>query len=709
MKKRHIVIGAGLSIVAWGAAALSLGPSPSTVILGAPIDLRFEIALDPGMDLADACLRARLFDGDVPLSDSLVRVTPVAARAGHSPAVRVQAFAPAREPVLTATLSAGCGGAVTRSYTFLAEPPLAARASQAPLDLARLAPAGAPAQATGALRAERGARPSAHSSALAATPAAPAPAKPRPAVRKSSPVPNPLPSVRERLVMEPLEFFSAPSDALRLSPELPAAPSAADTPSAEDSARRAQAAALWQVLRSEPQALVQQLAAQEQVERLGRELAAAQGDSRQAQADLAALRQELERAQQERFEPALVYGLGGAVVLLLGLLAWSWRRGAQRQGPHQRAWRDSVAHAVALGQTSVPAAPASAAAAVPAWADETPTLPHAHRAPTLPTSAPVPAPAYEPVVSTQPMWDEPAFVPDPAPASAAPSATMEALNVPQLVNPEELFDILQQAEFFISVGEHEQAIAVLRQHIAERGETSPFSCLELLRLYHQLGRAEDFELLRTQFMRRFNADVPPFARFAAQGRGLLHYTDALAEVEAQWTSASVLALLEGYLFLQEGRSASVPAFDLAAYDDLLLLLAIAQTTPASARGKPAGERLRTTPLGPPTPVLPEVAPVAPDWGQASSEPPRPVAAQTLDFLLDDLALQAYTDPAPLSAAASALDVDLSAPPPITLSELPDVPPTPAPAPGQAVGFGSSDDKFELRLELEQAPSPRAPR
>ncbi|WP_406622412.1 hypothetical protein [Acidovorax sp. SDU_ACID1] len=48
-----------------------------------------------------------------------------------------------------------------------------------------------------------------------------------------------------------------------------------------------------------------------------------------------------------------------------------------------------------------------------------------------------------------------------------------------------------------------------------------------------------------------------------------------------------------------------------------------------------------------------------------------------------------------------LDVDLTDPPPITISDLPPVPATAAPAPGQPVGFGMEDDKMEIRFELER--------
>ena len=319
-----------------------------------------------------------------------------------------------------------------------------------------------------------------------------------------------------------------------------------------------------------------------------------------------------------------------------------------------------------------------------------------------------------------------------------------------MVNPEDLFDIVQQAEFYVSIGEHDLAIGELRQHIAERGSSSPFSYLELLRLYHQLGRIEAFDLLRSQFMEHFNAEVPEFSHFAQQGAGLEMYTDALADIEAQWTSNSVLELLESFLFLHPDRTSPAPRFDLAAYDDLLLLLAIAQTTPASARGEPA-PRKRTTPLMPPTfqsaspegtgqataavaaasaalampaidlaPQEPQEAAAAGALAQEWVPPPPPTvqaelaAAQTgLAFDLGDFDWSPAHAPAPSAPAApepapanddaltALLEMDFSGPIPLIDTDLPPVAVTPPPAPGQAVGFSSSDEKFELRFELQE--------
>ena len=206
------------------------------------------------------------------------------------------------------------------------------------------------------------------------------------------------------------------------------------------------------------------------------------------------------------------------------------------------------------------------------------------------------------------------------------------------------------------MGERQQAIEALKHHIAEHHETSPLAYLELLRLYHTLSRVDEFAQLRTQFMQFFNAQVPEFAGFHRTGRMLYHYTDALAEIEAEWTTPAVLGLLEKFQFRRSGAEAVEP-FDLAAYDDLLLLLAVAQTTPASARGA-LPPRKRTTPLARPRSET-QVAPSGPAPAAAALHDDLP-----LDSLADSLELefamksqqQSAPAPAPLAPSRPAASV-----------------------------------------------------
>ena len=276
----------------------------------------------------------------------------------------------------------------------------------------------------------------------------------------------------------------------------------------------------------------------------------------------------------------------------------------------------------------------------------------------------------------------------------------------------------------MSVGEHDQAVEVLRQHIAQHEETSPVAYLDLLRLYRTLSRAADFNALRQQFMHHFNAHVPEFSAFDRLGKPLDQYLEALAEIEAEWSSPNVLHVLEKHMFYRPGDTRKAP-FDLAAFDDLLLLLAIAQTTPSSARGAPP-PRKRTTPH-PQTfeaaaaHALSSLTPLdhTPDFPLDSLaaalefgfEPPAPRAEAAVDEnkLTSQEPKPVEQPPASASAVGSrgakyqssvTLDIDLSEPIPITISDLPAVLVTPPPAPGTPIGFGSSNDLMELSLELE---------
>ena len=737
----------GLSACALGASALSLGPSRGTVVLGAPVDLTIEVQPDPGMDLASSCLAVQLVAGDVPVSAAQVRITPWPDMPGRRPAIRVQSSDIVREPVLTATVTAGCSGAVSRTYTYLTELPGSVAPGAAPLDVTRLsspvratpqravqpapvASASAAAEATVASTASSGRTLAGAEAPVPAPP--PAPKPPRKATAKpptsaaAAAQAQPTTSA-PRLVMEPLDLEGVAG--LRISTEL------AQSPTPEDSPQRAQAAALWKALNAEP--------GQEdpRVHTLQSQLTQAQAQAGQERAQVVQLQAQLNEAQSEGVPSWWLYALGLALAgtsALAGGLAWRLR---QARSHAADAWHEAAAMQPAATDMAKLQELGLAPDSRDAWADS-----EMAAAETVQAAAPVPATPAAPPQAPEAPSAPPAKQPEPA--SAAPNTS--SVPLAGMVNPEDLFDIVQQAEFYVSIGEHDLAIGELRQHIAERGSSSPFSYLELLRLYHQLGRIEAFDLLRSQFMEHFNAEVPEFSHFAQQGAGLEIYTDALADIEAQWTSNSVLELLESFLFLHPDRASPAPRFDLAAYDDLLLLLAIAQTTPASARGEPA-PRKRTTPLMPPTfqPASPEgtgqataavaaasaalampaidLAPQEPQEAAAAGAlaqewvPPPPPTVQAelaaaqagLAFDLGDFDWSPAHAPAPSAPAApepapandnaltALLEMDFSGPIPLIDTDLPPVAVTPPPAPGQAVGFSSSDEKFELRFELQE--------
>ncbi len=735
-------------MVAAGASALSLGGSRGAVVIGSPVDLSFDVQPDPGSDVASSCVAAQLVAGDTPIGASRVRVSPQSETAGRPAAVRVQTSSVIEEPVLTVTITAGCTGKVTRSYTFLADPPgrMPSITAAGPLPLvAPPAAVGAVASRTPAA-SDRGtdAAGSTARNGAAVARSAPASRAAPPAASARTPRAKAPPAAQApaavapgpRLVLEPLDLWLEGPVALRSTQELMAAPVE------ETSPRRAEAAAAWRALNARPEDMRDE-AERERAQQTEATEAKAAG-ARDRAAALQA-QQQLDAAYAERFSATVVYVLGALLVLALGLAAWMWRRSTRASDQATKSWGESVK--VSAVDSAAPSSPS----AEPAW-EPMETLP-------LPSMAGGLKAATGPGGFFKDAKDASAPAPlaavrTPAPPAAAvltakPPPVVEPVRALQIVNPDDLFDIQQQAEFFISVGEHNQAVDVLRKHIQDHRETTPVAYLELLRLFHTLSRAEDFMQLRAQFMRYFNAKVPEFSAFNRQGRPLDRYPDALAEIEAEWSSPAVLHTLDKFLFHRAGNANTEP-FDLAAYDDLLLLLGIAQTTPSSARGAPP-PRKRTTPVEdsfeatadkglvslspadtePDFPLDSLAASLEFDFGDFPASVPAPAPAArhsgpaelTLAPAsgLAPVARRA-SSPAPLAAAVPApsgqrpqsrtqaatytkssmdLDVDLSEPLHLTLSDLPAVPVTPPPPPGQAVGFGAENDLLELRLELEQ--------
>ena len=161
-------------------------------------------------------------------------------------------------------------------------------------------------------------------------------------------------------------------------------------------------------------------------------------------------------------------------------------------------------------------------------------------------------------------------------AEPLPATTqMQALKT-RPINSERLFDVRQQAEFFVSLGQTDQAVQILEKQINDHGETSPLIYLDLLQIFHSLNLKTDFRQFREDFNLLFNARVPEFAAFRNEGKNLEEYPHVLAHITALWSTRKALMVIEASIFRDSLDDRSTP-FDLAAFRDLLLLHAIAQS------------------------------------------------------------------------------------------------------------------------------------
>jgi hypothetical protein len=99
--------------------------------------------------------------------------------------------------------------------------------------------------------------------------------------------------------------------------------------------------------------------------------------------------------------------------------------------------------------------------------------------------------------------------------------------------------------------------------------------MDLLELYHSLGKRMEYERLRGEFRQRFTAQVPDFEHFDQPTATLENYSRALSRIVALWPSRRVLDVIEESIFRQPGLPGAEP-FSLEAYRELVLLYHVAK-------------------------------------------------------------------------------------------------------------------------------------
>ncbi|MDO8286283.1 MAG: hypothetical protein Q7T69_14835 [Rhodoferax sp.] len=628
-KANSLAVGVLLLCTAMGSAAMGLGRAQGAVFVGQPLDVRVQLLLDASEDIQSVCMGAEVFYGETPLDAARVSVAvePAAPGSPRGATVRVTASTLIDEPIVTINLRAGCAQKSSKRYTLFPEvsthvvepvvAPLAARRAGSAVDLPVVAAAGAkpqPAPATPApapapdglaVAAPKKPRRAAVSESAVAKAAPPAQVS-APAAAPVAPVARAKPAKaagKSRLKLDPLDLLVEVDPVLRATTELLALPQ-------ENPEKRAEAAAQWAALNATPETMLRDAAQAQSMEKDLKSLYAVTAENQKGLMELVA---KVQRAESERYANGLVYTLMALCLASMLGLAWAWRRSRVAQVPSwQRGW-DAGDSLLSDQMRDPERAPVSVAPA--------------------PAPSPTPAAVAVAVAEQEP---EPKRTPDVAPDLALAGSIadlaeldfdldlMEAPSVPaalasahrppanassrspardfsdsrsgglRSVDSADLLDVRQQAEFFVSLGEHQKAIDLLTTRIAQCGESSPLVCLDLLKIYHALGRESEFEFMRTEFNAWFTGHVPPFADFGQEGHSLEHYPQILKQIVGMWPDASVLEYIESCIY-HHATDTDGPTFDLQAYRDLLLLHAVAKRIvrgPDSGGDSSAAELMR---------------------------------------------------------------------------------------------------------------------
>jgi Arc/MetJ-type ribon-helix-helix transcriptional regulator len=365
-----------------------------------------------------------------------------------------------------------------------------------------------------------------------------------------------------RLKLQPLEISANWEPALRMTNDLGA------VSSEFDANRRAEAAALWRVLNATPEEILQEAAKRAAMEA---ELQGLQTMSRANQAALVDLSQKLKAAQESRFANPLVYVLL-ALLLVCGAFVgyllrqrhtargatgapW-WKETAQgatkgagddaldfADQQQQRAWSVSEAQVQAVGDSSAADVGQSGVA-----------------------QSAIDIPLSDFPVSSGPVTKRPSVSSATKPTDFGHSVrgTLRAINTQEMV------DVRQQADFFLALGQYDEAIGLLHGALSQSSEVNPHIYLDLIALLHRLSRKDEYEKVRQAFNGLYTCHLPEFGMYSDDGCELIDYAEICEPLVKLWPTRSALDYIENCL-VRTPSDAAETGFDLAAFKDLLLL------------------------------------------------------------------------------------------------------------------------------------------
>jgi LPXTG-motif cell wall-anchored protein len=566
---RLILVGSILLSTALPSHAVTLGRHGGAAVIGRPLDIRVEALAGPNEDLSAACIRSEVFFGETKLSSSAVQLTPQRTAPDAKASIRVQTTVPVNEPVVSVMVYAGCDASFSRRYVLLADLAVeeglkssvasvgAVRdlggANGVATAMPRLATTGS--LAIAAANSRNNARAGNNSDAeevvrapkVASKPVRKAPATkaaPTSVVRK--PVVETA-AAGPKLHLDPVDMALG----IERDPVLKLSLSMLSEPTTSEQ-ERAAAGLLWKAINASPEDVLrdtQKLAVLE---------AESKGLREQEANDKAAIKAMQAQLDQTRYITWLAYLMGALLLLsLLGLWFFRRRKEESEVTKEAGAWWDAAKKPGAGAVASAAGLGAVAARRDPSGGVD-----------------------IDLDLDGESGFDEYESLHDSSLHGALMPSASAALRDQQLIGSrsvatEELFDIQQQSDFFVSLGETDKAIECLKNHLVESQEPSALAYLDLFKLYHQQGNRADYDTLREEFNHKFNAGAPPFDQYSDNSVGLEGYEAAFSRIQALWPQPRVLDVIERSIF-RDPDDENGEVFDLEAYRELLLLHAVAK-------------------------------------------------------------------------------------------------------------------------------------
>lgn len=618
-KRWRFFVGIVLLLVATTASALSLGRLRGAALLGRALDVSIQASLDNQEAALDSnCFAADVFYGETRVSPSALNVSAERSTVGEM-RIRIRSSVIVDEPIVTVFLRATCSASISRRYVLLVEAmaeneaPQPALAVSPSVPAARSAsPASAPVQGRSAATPAESSDKQAQTNMREARKAERAEQRRVKREAKQSEAKNkPVSSVvvqpansdkasSSRLKLDLLDLTSANLN-LRGSYELSSSPNS-------DPAVRSQAQALWRALNASPEESQRDF---QRLNALEIQARASLEQSKRSEKEIAKLAVDLKTAQSQRYVNPLTIGLGILVLAALGFGAWAWYRNkTQKQGQpwwggkgeklappdEQQLWAhlgdnpDSNIQPLqsqALGADKatrrdkglLSASTEGAQSAQPPVLSATPQK-------STPTAVNPPTTSYKESPTTNSARNSRQIRSNGGSLASSQNSfsrsdfgqtdfATSTFNRPRVVAAEELFDIQEQADFFLSLDQPDQAIEVLKNHITDNVETSALAYMDLFDIYHRTKRVGEFNELREEFNQVFNAQVPEFGNYGTPSLGLEDAPEVLQSIQDAWSMPQQAQdVIEESIFRQPGLDQK--PMDMLAYRELMLLYSLAK-------------------------------------------------------------------------------------------------------------------------------------
>lgn len=574
------ILGVAALCVATSSFSLTLGRAKGAVNIGQPLKLVVPVQMDAGEGTSALCFEADVFYGDSRQDASRVVVSSEWYSQSQSANVVVSSSSAVDEPVVTVYLRAACENKASRRYVLLSElaatvTPSTQTASSPAVSLSSRA-----AQAAASRMPEKDADPLvAVAKRKKATPyiAVPRAASANPLASSSTKER----SRRAQLKLAPLDLTPEFDPALKLSNDLVVEVST-------DLQKRAQSAALWDSLNATPQAIS---SAESRRHALALDFKNLQSITAKNGELLQDMTKRLDKADAGRYANPLVYVLFLGIAAICLAIAVLWNRARKIGLAGEPWWRDDIAGDKSETIDFTDRGGSQSRTAQKELDEE--------RAPVLPSvpAADVPPPPLSKLAlmdidleiddlstlsrSIPPSGSVRRDPVQPKPSEMRPRASgqgdfghsMSAVLL-RSINTKEMLDVRQQAEFFMTLGQHEEAIALLTESVDGAADANPLVYLELLKVLHTLGLKAEYDHYRQRFNTIFNGHVPIYAGFHQVGRGLEAYPAVCQQIVALWPSAAAVRYIENSL-VRTGIENGEQDFDLEAFRDLLMLHGVA--------------------------------------------------------------------------------------------------------------------------------------